>query len=312
MQESLGGNSKTCLIITCSPSSFNAEETLSTCRFGARAKNIKNKAVVNRELSIPELKLRIKYLEQELEKKNLKLIMCETPKVHKRQSSLCESLSLKDLDIFPSRNSLIIENDSAMNISIDSDRSMINELSMDLINQDKLSKTCTSTDFINTGNVSKNFCKIFGELQLEITNRDQKINSLELEINYLKKKITSMSNILKEALGININGCFLGQQNKENILKKINLMKNSEDSDLEISSIQSFEKTQSTIDELVTEFEDNMKTISKQFSNEEKAIQEKSNHLMNWQKDVRSWCNKIIENYNIKFSKLKQEYELVL
>lgn len=35
LQESLGGNSKTCLIITCSPSSFNEIETVSTLRFGA-------------------------------------------------------------------------------------------------------------------------------------------------------------------------------------------------------------------------------------------------------------------------------------
>ena len=55
LQESLGGNAKTSLIITCSPAKFNLEETISTLKFGARAKNIKNKAKVNRELSIQEL-----------------------------------------------------------------------------------------------------------------------------------------------------------------------------------------------------------------------------------------------------------------
>ena len=34
LQESLGGNSKTSLIITCSPSIFNEKETISTLRFG--------------------------------------------------------------------------------------------------------------------------------------------------------------------------------------------------------------------------------------------------------------------------------------
>ena len=34
LQESLGGNSKTSLIITCSPSIFNKDETVSTLRFG--------------------------------------------------------------------------------------------------------------------------------------------------------------------------------------------------------------------------------------------------------------------------------------
>lgn len=38
LQESLGGNAKTVLIITASPSSYNDAETLSTLRFGLRAK----------------------------------------------------------------------------------------------------------------------------------------------------------------------------------------------------------------------------------------------------------------------------------
>ena len=56
LQESLGGNSRTTLIINCSPSSYNDDETLSTLRFGMRAKAIKNKAKVNAELSPAELK----------------------------------------------------------------------------------------------------------------------------------------------------------------------------------------------------------------------------------------------------------------
>ncbi|KAH9951940.1 kinesin heavy chain [Amylocystis lapponica] len=56
LQESLGGNSRTTLIINCSPASYNEAETLSTLRFGIRAKSIKNTARVNAELSPLELK----------------------------------------------------------------------------------------------------------------------------------------------------------------------------------------------------------------------------------------------------------------
>nr|GAT53202.1 kinesin heavy chain [Mycena chlorophos] len=56
LQESLGGNSRTTLIINCSPSSYNETETISTLRFGIRAKSIKNQARVNAELSPLELK----------------------------------------------------------------------------------------------------------------------------------------------------------------------------------------------------------------------------------------------------------------
>lgn len=55
LQESLGGNSMTTLIICCSPSSYNAAETLSTLRFGQRAKRIKNKPIVNEQKSVREL-----------------------------------------------------------------------------------------------------------------------------------------------------------------------------------------------------------------------------------------------------------------
>ncbi|KAI9658010.1 MAG: Kinesin heavy chain [Bathelium mastoideum] len=60
LQESLGGNSRTTLIINCSPSSYNDAETVSTLRFGVRAKAIKNKAKINAELSPAELKALLK------------------------------------------------------------------------------------------------------------------------------------------------------------------------------------------------------------------------------------------------------------
>ncbi|TRM62492.1 P-loop containing nucleoside triphosphate hydrolase protein [Schizophyllum amplum] len=56
LQESLGGNSRTTLIINCSPCAYNETETISTLRFGIRAKSIKNAARVNAELSPQELK----------------------------------------------------------------------------------------------------------------------------------------------------------------------------------------------------------------------------------------------------------------
>jgi len=47
LQNALGGNSKTIMICAISPASVNYEESLSTLRYADRAKQIKNKAVVN-------------------------------------------------------------------------------------------------------------------------------------------------------------------------------------------------------------------------------------------------------------------------
>ncbi|CAM9093547.1 unnamed protein product [Chrysoparadoxa australica] len=70
LTNSLGGNSKTCLVICCSPSSYNANETLSTCRFGARAKRIQNKAVVNETRSVTELSRLLEIMESKLRLKD--------------------------------------------------------------------------------------------------------------------------------------------------------------------------------------------------------------------------------------------------
>ena len=77
LQNSLGGNAKTCLIVTASPSIYNASETLSTCRFGMRAKNIKNKAIVNKIPTIAELELIINRLRIELAKNNRRISQLE-------------------------------------------------------------------------------------------------------------------------------------------------------------------------------------------------------------------------------------------
>ena len=66
LQESLGGNSLTNLIINCSPSMINQAESLSTLRFGQRAKLIKNKVVANTQQSVKELMMKLKQAEEKI------------------------------------------------------------------------------------------------------------------------------------------------------------------------------------------------------------------------------------------------------
>jgi kinesin family protein 5 len=85
LRESLGGNAKTTLVIACSPHAvsrailhlhtltnfalqFNLEETISTLRFGQRAKSIKNKAKINQERSVAELEAIIEKMRAEITK----------------------------------------------------------------------------------------------------------------------------------------------------------------------------------------------------------------------------------------------------
>ncbi|KAF2071689.1 hypothetical protein CYY_006989 [Polysphondylium violaceum] len=69
LQESLGGNAKTSLIIACSPSNYNENETISTILFGIRAKRITNRPKINQQLTYNELKQEVLNLQKELEQK---------------------------------------------------------------------------------------------------------------------------------------------------------------------------------------------------------------------------------------------------
>jgi hypothetical protein len=74
LNDSLGGNSKTAMLANISPASINAEETLSTLRFAATVKKIKNNAVVNED---PQQRL-IRELREEIAEIKKKIIALES------------------------------------------------------------------------------------------------------------------------------------------------------------------------------------------------------------------------------------------
>ena len=103
LKDSLGGNSKTSIIANVSPASSSFAETLSTLKFAQRAKQVKNKALINEYSSgnIEGLKKEIKRLKEELGQSKNIIITLQYEEKHRyktpaRLSPLFSSLTINN------------------------------------------------------------------------------------------------------------------------------------------------------------------------------------------------------------------------
>ncbi|CAN6253319.1 unnamed protein product [Urochloa humidicola] len=101
LQDSLGGNSKTVMIACISPADINAEETINTLKYANRARNIQNKAVVNRDPATAEMQK----LRSQLEQLQTELLFS------------CRSAALEELQLLQKKVSLLELKNSELNQS---------------------------------------------------------------------------------------------------------------------------------------------------------------------------------------------------
>jgi hypothetical protein len=90
LTDSLGGNSKTCLMVACSPSQYNIEETLSTLRFGSQVKTIKNIVHRNIEKSVDEYKRLLEEAHKTIEMLKKRGVVDNSYEYHKEEVKMLE------------------------------------------------------------------------------------------------------------------------------------------------------------------------------------------------------------------------------
>ena len=109
LKESLGGNYKTSLIVTCSPHSYNLDEVISSLLFAKRVKTIKNVVKVNIKYSYEELQKMVYLLNAKLkralngekedenaDKDNEENIICSNCNELRKEKKLKERWGLSD------------------------------------------------------------------------------------------------------------------------------------------------------------------------------------------------------------------------
>lgn len=127
LQDSLGGNVKTCMIANISPSEMQAEETLSTLRYADRAKRIKNNPKINED---PKDTLLRKYQEEIKVLKEQLVKIKEQHEISKQQQIVNKSLRKSVfLSHSPQTHSVKHQSPTGSNKKIDLSGSFLTDLS---------------------------------------------------------------------------------------------------------------------------------------------------------------------------------------
>ncbi|XP_066523506.1 kinesin-like protein KIF21A isoform X2 [Hoplias malabaricus] len=162
LQDSLGGNSQTVMIACISPSDRDFMETLNTLKYANRARNIKNKVVVNQDRASQQ----ISALRTEIARLQMELMEYKTGKRMVGEDGL-ESIN----DMVHENSMLQTENNNlrvrvkAMQETIDAQRARLTQLLSDQANQ-ILARAGEGNEEI--GNMIQNYIKEIEELRAKL------------------------------------------------------------------------------------------------------------------------------------------------
>ncbi|XP_043083991.1 kinesin-like protein KIF21A isoform X2 [Puntigrus tetrazona] len=162
LQDSLGGNSRTVMIACTSPSDQDFMETLNTLKYANRARNIKNKVVVNQDKASQQ----ISALRTEIARLQMELMEYRTGKRMVGEDGL-ESIN----DMFHENSMLQIENNNlrmrvkAMQEAIDAQGARLTQLLSEQANQ-VLSRAGEGSEEI--GNMIQNYIKEIEDLRARL------------------------------------------------------------------------------------------------------------------------------------------------
>ena len=239
LQESIGGNAKTSLIVTISPSGYNTEETLSSLNFGLRAMKVQNKPVINKT---QDYKAMCYKLQEEYDK-----LMEQNTKLNIEYNKVCdenEKLKSGETYLNMQKNNIKqqIKNDSKI-ISHEDMEKIKKKFEKEMSNLENYYNEVMKNKEEENEKIMKDIDNTLIEKDNEIQNLSNKLNEYKLklknvtDINYdMKKEIDDIQKtcndmlLEKEQLNSKINS--LTSTNK-NLTRNINILNNRKNSLIE-------------------------------------------------------------------------------
>ena len=242
LQESLGGNAKTSLIVTISPSGYNSEETLSSLNFGLRAMKVQNKPMINRTQDYQALCFKLQEEYDKLMEENTKLNI-EYNKVCDENEKLKNGETYLNMQINNIKQQ--IKNDSKA-ISHEEMEKIKKKFEKEMSNLDKYYNEVMKNKEEENEKIMKDIDNTLVKKDNEIQNITNKLNEYKIklknvtDINYdMKKEIEDIQKtcndmlLEKEQLNSKINSLIA---TNKNLTKNINILNSKKDSLIEKES----------------------------------------------------------------------------
>ena len=225
LQDSLGGNCKTTMIATISPSEDAFSESLSTLYFAQRAKKIKNRPIINEDVNnralIRKYEMELKNLRNELEIKNKMLKnngLVMQLQEEKEQALMDKDNAIKELE--KASRQFLIEREEKLKLE-----KKIQMMSEQMITggHKKIEETPQFQ------NALKNQIKLYENKIIEIEKQRAQLETDKAENEGFKEILLQQKNIMNE-LTFKLNErdekIALMQQEKENLEKNEKLLQN--------------------------------------------------------------------------------------
>ena len=320
LQESLGGNAKTSLIVTISPSGYNSEETLSSLNFGLRAMKVQNKPVINRTQDYQALCYK---LQEDYDK-----LMEQNTKLNIEYNKVCdENEKLKSGEIFLNmqKNSIKeqIKNDSNFISTEDMEKikkkfekemNSLEKYYNDVMKNkeeenEKIMKEIDNT-LIKKDNEIQIISNKLNEYKIKLKNIMENNSDMKKEIEDIQKTCNDML-LEKEQLNSKINSLTI---TNKNLTKNINIL-NSKKESLTDKEIQTDKIINNKIINLLYKYKISNNDINT--NNFPKIISQLLISLETMNNDINNYNNKfkqlnesienIRKNYEEKIKKLNNE-----
>lgn len=297
LQDSLGGNSYTVFLACVSPADTNSQETLNTLRYADRAKQIKNKPIVNKNPKAEEIAIlhaQIKRLQQEVS--DLRQGIAPPDMKYNDMANSAEILSLKD-EVFRKSEELRertmkqsecivrINQLAQRNMRLEAEKSklstMITDVRTTLLNEEMIDSTDLVRSIQQVVGESEESTTLAEEEQDEtvaggLTSDDtlydaERLPELQAELDDLEKQIAMKDENRQKALDEQRD--FI-EAIKQRESEKTQLVVRVGELETEINKLRQESKKATTVTKLAEERRQKLKELERQHAEDKKTLSE--------------------------------------